>query len=582
MTDQCPRCGTPRLGEHPFCANCGLTFAPDASAVPPVPPAPVQSNCLRCGAPLYPGYSQCTYCGFDSATGRDMAKPMDASRASTLIIGGALALIAILVLSLAFIAVVVRPHDDSGAGPFVSFGSNATPTWQATPIAETNTPTLPPTASKQIRWFVGVGTGSLDTQVQAEKAFVSRYNATNADGVTLVLEVVPYDTAPATLNTEIAAGNAPDIIGPASLLAIDKLQGHLLDLSSQISSNNVDMTVYEPAVVRGLQSGSAQFGIPYDVYPNCIWYNKDLFAQAGLPSLPTKVGDQYQGGTWDWDALAKVAAQLTVDQSGNISTSAAFDKTKIKTYGMDFQWASARSMAAAFGGGSFVGTDGKTAQIPQVWADAYSWYYDAIWTKHIAPDATTATSTYLGTSGSMASGHLAMTSIGSWGLALVSNATSNPAVKHWDIGVMPSWKGTTSAPLEQDTFVISKAGQNPDAAFKAMIAIEADPTLMETYGGMPAKTIDQASYFNRQDAKLAPTFPGNQVTWPVLAEMEKYPPVPSHESYLPNQDKALTDAYTFMNKLQTTPGLDVNAELYKLKQTLQVDFDTAPTTLPPT
>jgi hypothetical protein len=33
--------------------------------------------------------------------------------------------------------------------------------------------------------------------------------------------------------------------------------------------------------------------------------------------------------------------------------------------------------------------------------------------------------------------------------------------------------------------------------------------------------------------------------------------------------------------LQTTAGLDVNAELYKLKQTLQVDFDAAATTFPP-
>jgi multiple sugar transport system substrate-binding protein len=564
------------LGEHPFCANCGQTFSPDASVVPP----PVQSNCLRCGAPLYPGYSQCTYCGLDNATGRVMGKPMDASRASTLIVGGALALIAILVLSLAFVAVVLRPHDDSGAAPAVTFGPVPAPTWQETPIAETNTPTVPP-ASKTIRWFVGVGTGYLDTQVQAEKAFVSKYNATNADGVTLVLEVVPYETSRTTLKTEIASGNAPDIIGPAGLQAIGDLQGLLLDLNSQIARNYFDMTSYDPAVVRGLQSGSAQFGIPYDVYPNCIWYNKDLFAAAGLPSLPTKVGDQYQGTTWDWDALTRVAAQLTVDQSGNKSTSAAFDKTRIKTYGMDFEWASARSMAAAFGGGSFVGSDGKTAQIPQVWADAYSWYYNAIWTQHIAPDATSATSTYLGDNGAMASGHLAMTSIGSWGLDLVGNATSNPAVKHWDIGVMPSWKGTTSAPLEEDTFVISKASRNPEAAFKAMIAIEADKTLMETYGGMPARTIDQASFFARQDATLAPTFPGNQVTWSVLAEMEKYPPVPSHESYMPNFTKSQTDANTFLTRLQTTAGLDVNAELYKLKQTLQVDFDAAATTFPP-
>lgn len=43
MTAVCPRCGTPRLGEHRFCQNCGFDFntlpaAPPSSAPPVVPP----------------------------------------------------------------------------------------------------------------------------------------------------------------------------------------------------------------------------------------------------------------------------------------------------------------------------------------------------------------------------------------------------------------------------------------------------------------------------------------------------------------------------------------------------------------
>jgi multiple sugar transport system substrate-binding protein len=507
-----------------------------------------------------------------------MGKPMDASRASWLIVGGALALVAILVASLAFVAVVLLPGNGNNSGSDMTF-SQPYPTSapQETFAPPTFTATLPP-ASRTIRWFVGLGSGSLAFQTDAERSFVSTYNATNADGITIDLEIVPSETAQTTLNTEIAAGNAPDIIGPLGLQAANNLQGQLLDLSSEIASQNVDMTLYDPAVVRYLQSGGAQIGIPYQIYPDCVWYNKDLFAAAGLPNLPTKVGDQYQGQTWDWDALTKVAAQLTVDQSGRKSTAAGFDKTKVKTYGVDFQWSNARSMAATFGGGSFVAADGRTAQIPQIWAEAYSWYDNAIWTQHIAPDASPATTTYLGDGGGMASGHVAMNVTGSWGLSLVGSGAN---VKNWDIGVLPSRNGNTSAPLEADTFVISRSSRNPDSAFKAMIALEADPTLKALYGGMPARTADQASYFLEQDAALAPTFPLLKVNWSVLVEMAKYPPVPSHDSYMPNPDKSITDTYTFFTDLRTTHS-DVTAALAKLQQTLQADFDSAPPALPPT
>jgi hypothetical protein len=63
--------------------------------------------------------------------------------------------------------------------------------------------------------------------------------------------------------------------------------------------------------------------------------------------------------------------------------------------------------------------------------------------------------------------------------------------------------------------------------------------------------------------------------------MAKYPPVPSHDSYMPNPDKSITDTYTFFTDLRTT-HTDVTAALAKLQQTLQADFDSAPPALPPT
>ena len=162
-----------------------------------------------------------------------------------------------------------------------------------------------------------------------------------------------------------------------------------------------------------------------------------------------------------------------------------------------------------------------------------------------------------------------------WSITSIASSAATAKVKHWDIGVMPSWKGTTTSPLDEDTFSIPKSARNPDAAFEAMMAIMADPTLMRNYGGEPARKADQVNYFTDIDATLAPIFPGNQVSWSVLGEMAKVPAVPSHEADMPNSAKANADIGMFLNRLQNTPGLDMTAELARLQATLQKDFDAA-------
>ena len=228
-----------------------------------------------------------------------------------------------------------------------------------------------------------------------------------------------------------------------------------------------------------------------------------------------------------------------------------------------------------FGAGSFVAPDGKTAQIPPVWADAFNWYYSGIWNGHFAPNGAAEASTVLGKGYPQSSGRLAMNAGWAWSLTSIASSAATARVKHWDIGVMPSWKGATTSPLDVDTFTISRTTKHPDAAFNAMMSIMVDAGLVRTYGGEPARKADQADYFASFDAALAPIFPANQVSWSVLGEMAKVPAAPSHEADMPNSFQANVDIGLFLNRIQNTPGLNVNAELAKLQATLQKDFDAA-------
>jgi multiple sugar transport system substrate-binding protein len=434
-------------------------------------------------------------------------------------------------------------------------------------------PTTPPGTT--LRWFVGLDQGNSTAQIAAEKAFVSSYNSFNKDGITLKLEVVPTASASVVLKTEMAAGNAPDIVGPLGVADFNGFEGLFLNLSSYIQNYKVDLAAYDPALLTVLQqSDLGQLGLPYLISPGYIWYNKTIFAAAGLPNLPTHVGDLYQGQTWDWNELAKVAEQLTVDKSGKKSTDAGFDPKNIVRYGLDFQGTDLRRLASGFGSGEFVGSDGKTAQIPAAWADALTWYYAGIWGANpFIPNALAESSALLNEGNSQSSGNVAM-NVG-WATSIPSIATdaNSSVVKTWDIAVMPSWKGTTTSPMYMDTFSITRASKNPDAAFKTMLAIMADSTLLKAYGGEPAKTADQEAYFNAYDQALSSIFPGNQVTWSVLTEMQKHPAVPSFEADMPGFAQSSADINALLTRLQSTNGLDVVAELTKLQTTLQADFD---------
>lgn len=427
-----------------------------------------------------------------------------------------------------------------------------------------------------VRWFVGLGGGTTAAQVAAEKAFVASYNQINKDGVVISLEIQPSTYAYDALKSEMAAGNAPDIVGPAGLADRAGFGGLFMDLSPEVSKFNYDLKAFPDALIKIFkQGGDGLVGLPYLLDPGYIWYNKDAFAAANLPDLPTKVGDQYQGQPWDWTALGNIAAQLTLDKTGKKSTDKGFDKTNIVKYGFDFDGLDARQIGSVFGAGSFVDSDNKTAVIPTAWADAYSWYYNAIWTGHYAPTATAVSGTLLN-GDSVASGNVAMSVAWSSNISSLWNATTKvAAMKSWNIAVMPSWKGGTTSPLEAKSFSITKASKNADAAFRVMLAIMADTTLMKVYGGLPAKSADRTLFTSAVNATLTPVFPGLDVNWSVLDEMVAHPAIPSADADLPARAQAATDYAAFLTRLQGTNPLDVTAELAKLKATLQADFDAA-------
>ena len=148
--------------------------------------------------------------------------------------------------------------------------------------------------------------------------------------------------------------------------------------------------------------------IPFAVYPAALYYNKDLFDEAGLAYPPHKYGEKYADGSdWTFDKVKELGKILTVDKDGNDATMEGFDPENIEQFGYDLQWQDIRADWSYIGAGSFVAADGKTAEMPDVWREAAQWYYDGMWKDYFIPNDNYVNSDLLAQGNPFAAGRLA-------------------------------------------------------------------------------------------------------------------------------------------------------------------------------
>jgi multiple sugar transport system substrate-binding protein len=444
---------------------------------------------------------------------------------------------------------------------------------QAEPAAETqeDTAVQEPAAEEapsgdgpvEIRWFVGLGAGGNPGEIEKEEAFVEAFNAKYGDQYTLVLDVVQNETAYDVLKTQIASGDVPDIVGPVGVRGMYSFEGAWLDMAPYIEKYNVDLSDFNPALIEFYQfEGQGQVGIPFAVYPSALWYNKDLFDEAGLDYPPHEWGASYaDGDDWTFDKLRELAMYLTVDANGLDATMDGFDPDNIIQFGYHPMWTDIRGYLSFFGAASFADAD-SNAQMPEIWAETLPWVYDAIWTDHFWPNDNYVNSDLLAQGNTFGSGNVAMNPNHTWYTCCFEGA-------NWDVAAIPSYDGNITAKLHADTFGILKDSENPDAAFEVYMLMlgEFAPELLQVYGAFPGR----ASLQEEALATFQENFPNADVQ--VFVDALSYPDNPNHESGMPNFLKASDTYTTFAATFQSTPDLDLDAEVDTLINNLQTVFD---------
>jgi len=242
----------------------------------------------------------------------------------------------------------------------------------------------------QIRWYVGLGTGSDESMLDAQEAVVENFNESQ-DEIELVLEIIANEQASDVLKTQIAAGNGPDIIGPVGIAGRAAFTDALQDIADLIEVKDYDLSDFDPALVDFYKlEGVGQIGLPFAIFPSFMFVNTDLFDEAGLPYPPQEYGAPYidvDGNELEWnmDTMREVALLLTVDAEGNDATSGDFDPENIVQFGFGNQFTDLRGRNTLFGASKFVDENGN-AVVEEHWAEATQWYHDAMWKDYFHPN----------------------------------------------------------------------------------------------------------------------------------------------------------------------------------------------------
>ena len=481
------------------------------------------------------------------------------------------------VLSLLIIASMVLTACGGGAEPAAT-----EPAAPAEPAAtEPAAPAEPAASDKiQVRWFVGLGTGTNPEQVEIQNEVVADFNASQ-DKIELVLEIVPYDAARDTLSTQIASGAGPDIVGPVGWGGSNDFYGQWLDIAPYIQSSGFDTSVFDPALVKFYQTEEGQVGLPFAVFPGAIYFQPAMFDEAGLNYPPQVYGEKYvmPDGTekdWNWETVTEVAKLLTVDVNGKNSTEEGFDRTQIVQVGYSPQWQSILSVGTFYGGAAKIYSgDAKgsyASTIPDSWKEGWKWYYDGMYGEqpYMASGPLSGAPEF-GNGNIFNAGKAAMGLTQTWYTCCLGDFAK--AGLEFQLGIQPMGSdGKVHGRVDADTFRILKSSKNPEAAFEvlAYLITTGGDKLLPDYGAMPAIASKTDAFFEKKSADYPFV---TKESWNVFIQGLAYPDTPSAEQYQPNSIKANARFTTFGDLMNNTEGLDFDAEFQKLVDDLNVLYN---------
>ncbi|MCH4888406.1 sugar ABC transporter substrate-binding protein [Acidaminobacter sp. JC074] len=128
------------------------------------------------------------------------------------------------------------------------------------------------------------------------------------------VQLTPYKQYWTKMETAATASSMPDVFwmnGPRFINYAKN--GMLMSLDQRIKSSDIDLSKYPQGLLDLYTYNDQLYGIAKDWDTTALWYNKELFDNAGL---------DYPSNDWTWDDMMAAAEKLTDADNGIYGTAA--------------------------------------------------------------------------------------------------------------------------------------------------------------------------------------------------------------------------------------------------------------------
>ncbi len=290
--------------------------------------------------------------------------------------------------------------------------------------------------------------------------FSKEFDDANED-IVVEYRAVPFDEIVNETLRAFATGNAPDIVSFDNPdFALFSSRGAMLDITDRVANSEIiSKAEYFDGPLNSVKWDDKLFGLPKYTDTIGLFYNKDLFAKAGLTEPPST-----------WDEVAEYAAKLT-DPANNV-------------YGITFSARAGEEGTFQFlpiiqmsgGGANKVNTEGA-AKVLDIWKSLIDNGYASRDVLSLGQWDST---------GVFNSGNAAMAVSGPWEIdRMVEDAQFD-----WGVALLPTIteNDQKSSALGGFNWGIMSTTKHPDEAFRLLeYFVDQEDRIFPEFGNLPAR-----------------------------------------------------------------------------------------------
>ena len=323
-----------------------------------------------------------------------------------------------------------------------------------------------------IQFYTWGGEGDLPIYEPRIKAFEEANPDIKVDFVQVPSD---YDTK---LQTMYAGNEAPDVVQVAENGQNFASKGLFIDLSEYIAESSIDVESNWGDAMTQYTYDDQPFGLPDRGGPEILYYNKDLFDEAGI---------EYPTNDWTIEEYTAAAEKLTKIENG--------ETVQYGASGMD--WVPNWGVFIKSNGGSLVENNEVVINSPEN-LEVLTWFNNLYQDGYVGTYEFYESVAQSGADSMFSQGRIGMLTTGFWN---IGNFTQLDDL-NFDIAPMPFFNEKVTWPFGS-ALAISKQSTKQDAAFRFieyMTSEEAQKILGESLVDSPAniKVLNSEEFTNRQ------------------------------------------------------------------------------------